>query len=117
MKLKTSGLVITKREIRKTGKGKAVLDSAPSGLRTEEHTDAIGPFSVSPSAARVSGEVRVTLSENYHSVNIGITVQIPTEPNEKAVQAGLDYCFDTAHNYMNEELKQARTALTSLARG
>lgn len=113
MKIKTAGRVTTTRVIKKAGRDARTIPEA-GGVKTEDTDTPLGPFTTSDHPAMVGADVKVTLSQSYHSVVTGILVQIPVDPNEKAVTAGLDYCFKTAHEYLNEEMQGARQALNAL---
>jgi hypothetical protein len=115
MKVKTAGRVITTRQLKKTGRDAHDIAEA-GGIKSEETSAALGPFTVSNHPAEVGGDVRVTLSQSYHSVSVGVSIRIPVDPEPTAVQRGLDYCFKSAHEYLNEEMKDARQALDALTR-
>ena len=113
MKLNRSGQVITKREIKKTGRGAAAIPKVGK-YESGEETIVVGPFCVDPVHAEVGGDLAVTLSQNYHSVRVGISVRIPVAPSAAAVKEGLDWCSQTANDYMEHELQGARRALDLL---
>lgn len=115
MKFQTTGQAIIKHELRKTGRDAQLIESA-GGLRSEERTVSIGPFTVESVHAEVGHDMRVTLSENYHSVSVGVTVRIPVDPNEEAVNNGLQWCAEKVNAFLADEMKGARRALRVLAR-
>lgn len=77
----------------------------------KEVTNVIGPYTLNEVHAKVGTEVGATLTHNYQSASIKVFVTIPVEPNDKAVKAGLDYCFDLANQRLSEEVEGAREAL------
>lgn len=103
-----NGVVTTEKVLEKKGIGAEVIER-------QEDTVAIGPFSVEAVHAEVEANVRILLSENYHSVTVGVSVRIPVDPTHEAVQKGMDYCFDTANSFLEKETRGAREVLRQVA--
>lgn len=66
--------------------------------------------------ATVEGEIRMLLNENYHSVTIGVRVSVPTEPNDAAIRAGLDYCYSVCESVLNEQIPNGKKALKAVTK-
>jgi hypothetical protein len=103
-----SGQVIVERTTRRN-EGKEVLDR-------ETRTEGLGPFTRQEIHARVGTSVSATLSRNYHSVNIGVTINIPVDATTEKIDEGMDWVFRKANRVLNKELKGAKDALTRLAK-
>lgn len=103
-----NGLITTSKQLDKKGIGAQRLEDT-------ENTITIGPFSVAPVHAEVEANVKILLSENYHSVSVGVSVKIPVDATHEAVQKGLDYCFATANEFLEQETKGAREVLRQVA--
>jgi hypothetical protein len=84
-------------------------------IKRENRTEGLGPFSREENPARVGSTVGATLSRNYHTVSVQVSVNIPAHATDEGVDAGLDYCFRKAGAVLNEELKGANRALDKLA--
>jgi hypothetical protein len=108
MKLATSGQALIKREAKKTGHNAHVISS-------EEKTIPLEPFTTDEVHAQVAGDMKITMSENYHSVSVGVYISIPVDPTPLAVQDGLTWCFMKAEEFLNKEAAGARKALRQLA--
>jgi hypothetical protein len=108
MKVQVPGRALITTELKKTGRDKRVIE-------TKEKTIMIGPFTTDEVHAKVGGDIRLTMSENYHSVSVGVNVQIPVAPDDAEVDKGLHYCFDKVHQFINAEVKGARAALRKVA--
>jgi len=108
MKLRTGGQALIKKETKKTGNDARTISS-------EEKTITLEPFTTEAVHAQVAGEMRLTLSENYHSVSVGVYISIPTAPTAEAVQEGTEWCFEKVTEFLNKEAQGARKALKQLA--
>lgn len=103
-----TGIVITEKSLKRTGNQKGVI-------REESETEVVGPFSLDPVHAVVGATVATTLARNYHSVHIGVTIQIPVPATPEGLKNGVAYCFDKADKVMQKHLKGASEALDELA--
>jgi hypothetical protein len=103
-----SGTVRTERVLKQNGKEKKTL------VR-ENKTEGLGPFSREENPARVGATVGATLSRNYHTVTVQVSVNIPAHATEAGVDEGIAWCFNKAGDVLNEQLKGANRALDKLS--
>src|SRR5688572_21080585 len=102
------GTMLVKHELKETGNNKHTIES-------KEDTISLGPMTVSEVHAQVGSDYRVTLTENYHSATVGVSISIPVEANPTSVKNGLDWCAEQATLFLGKELANARRALREIA--
>ncbi len=105
--MKLSGNVIAERTMTRAPDKQLVT--------SESDTEQVGPFTLDPVHATVGATVATTLSRNYHSAHISVSITIPVPATPNGLRDGFDYCFEKANKVMNKHLKGANEALDELA--
>jgi len=104
----SSGTITTERTI-KRNKTKEVVAQ-------DSRTKDIGPFCRDDVHGRVGATVGTTLSQNYHSVHVSVSVNIPVHASEQGVDEGLAWSFSKATAALNHQMQGAKKALGKLTR-
>lgn len=103
-----SGTLRIERVVKENGKKKRTLVRQNS-------TEGLGPFSRDENPARVGATVGATLSRNYHTVTVQVSVNIPAHATHEGIDTAFAWCFDKAGDVLNEQLKGGRRALKKLS--
>jgi hypothetical protein len=114
MNLLVPGQAIVQRKFKSHGVNGQELDEM-GGIKAMEKTVELGPFTLDEVHAEVGTDTRLTISQNYHTVSLGVSIRIPVPANDKAVKKGLGYCRDMANDFLNREMKGARQLLRDMA--
>ena len=85
-----------------------VKDRRPGGdVVTEDQSSVMVDrdlYDPGPNPARVEGSVGFTVSENYRSISVRASCQLPSRPGRQDALARTDQAFETCYTALNRQL-------------